>query len=170
MASFRIQFLRVALCSQCGCSSLASSSSSSSSLIITSQARAHEVQFTPSFDFFPWRRTRSLDFVPDWDSVKSSSCPKATIKTGEGNTVNGLHWMDIGANRAMHFLKDTKCKRWWMEFWIERGIFMWPCIEFLQFGSIKPSRGLSGPERALMSFQHVVDYCDVLWLWYFVSL
>lgn len=42
-----------------------STSLASSSLIITSQVPAHAVQFTPSFDFFPRRRTRSLDFLPD---------------------------------------------------------------------------------------------------------
>lgn len=39
---------------------------------------------------------------------------------------------------------------------------------FCSLALFEPTRGLSGPERAVMTFQHVVDYCDASWLLIFL--
>lgn len=141
-----------------------SSSLASSSLIITSQAPTHAVQFTPSFDFFPRRRTRSLDFLPDWDCVKSLSCPKANIKKA-GGKIQSKPFALKGIKDQCIFEKtlNINASEWSIEW---RGGFL--CDPVLDF-SVWLYWTHKGPQRSRMGSDDFPTcgglLCDALWFW-----
>lgn len=140
-----------------------SSSLASSSLIITSQVPAHAVQFTPQFRCFPYSASfQSL-----------SLAQKSQLRDRGLNTVNVLHRKGTGPTDLMQLVRilNVNATEWSFEW--RGGFFFFVCLTLywiLQFGSTERTRGLSGPERAAMAFQHVLDIAAVLCgFWFFFN-